>query len=140
MISIVLVLAGLTIFAYVATILVEGIAGGVLTGALAERRRRRTIERLSEHYIICGYGRVGRRVGGGVPHAGVPFVVLDFNPSAIEFAREHGELFIEGTRHRGRGPAARPGSSGRAAWSPRRTPTRTTSTSRSPRDRCGPTC
>ncbi len=95
-ISIVLVLAGLTIFAYVATILVEGIAGGVLTGALAERRRRRAIERLSEHYIICGYGRVGRRAATEFRHGGVEFVVLDFNPSAIEFAREHGELFIEG--------------------------------------------
>jgi voltage-gated potassium channel len=96
-ISILLVLAGLTIFAYVATILVEGIAGGVLTGALAERRRRRAIERLNEHYIICGYGRVGRRAATEFRHAGVEFVVLDFNPSAVEFAREHGELFIEGT-------------------------------------------
>jgi len=60
-VSIVLVLAGLTIFAYIATILVEGIARGVFTGAIAERRRRRTIERVKDHYIICGYGRVGRR-------------------------------------------------------------------------------
>lgn len=96
-ISIVLVLAGLTIFAYVATILVEGIAGGVLTGALAERRRRRAIERLSEHYIICGYGRVGRRAATEFRHAAIEFVVLDFNPGALELAREHGELFVEGT-------------------------------------------
>src|SRR5207248_11425158 len=45
-----------------ATILVEGIAGGVLTGVLAERRRRRAIERLSGHIIICGYGRVSRSI------------------------------------------------------------------------------
>ena len=61
-VSIVLVLAGITIFAYIATVLVEGIAGGVFTGAIAERRRQREIERLSDHYIICGYGRVGRRI------------------------------------------------------------------------------
>jgi voltage-gated potassium channel len=96
-ISILLVLAGLTIFAYVATILVEGIAGGVLTGALAERRRRRAIEALSDHYIICGYGRVGRRAALEFQHAGVSFVVLDFNPDAIERAREHHVLFIEGS-------------------------------------------
>src|SRR3954453_3457309 len=89
-ISIVLVLAGLTIFAYIATVLVEGIAGGVLTGALAERRRRRKIERLSDHYVICGYGRVGRRAGTEFRHSGVEFVVLDFSPDAIEHAREHG--------------------------------------------------
>ncbi|MET0564523.1 MAG: ion channel, partial [Gaiellaceae bacterium] len=58
LVSIVLVLAGITIFAYIATVLVEGIAGGVFTGAIAERRRQREIERLNDHYIICGYGRV----------------------------------------------------------------------------------
>jgi voltage-gated potassium channel len=96
-VSIVLVLAGLTIFAYVATILVEGIAGGVLTGVLAERRRRRAIERLSGHIIICGYGRVGRRVAGEFRESGEEYVVLDFSASALEAAREAGDLFIEGT-------------------------------------------
>ena len=96
-ISIVLVLAGLTIFAYVASILVEGIAGGILTGALAERRRRRTIERLSDHYIICGYGRVGRRVAAEFREAGSDYVVLDFSADAIAAARESGDLFVEGT-------------------------------------------
>jgi voltage-gated potassium channel len=96
-ISIVLVLAGLTIFAYVASILVEGIAQGVFTGALAERRRRRTMERLKEHYVICGYGRVGRRVAAEFREAGIDYVVLDFSADAIEAARESGDLFIEGT-------------------------------------------
>jgi voltage-gated potassium channel len=96
-ISIVMVLAGLTIFAYVASILVEGIAQGVFTGALAERRRRRAMERLDEHYIICGYGRVGRRVAAEFRHDGVPFVVLDFSPDAIGAAREANVLFVEGS-------------------------------------------
>src|SRR3954465_1609423 len=96
-ISIVLVLAGLTIFAYIATVLVEGIAGGVLTGALAERRRRRKIERLSDHYVICGFGRGGRRAGTEFRHSGVDFVVLDFSSDAIAYAKEHGDLFHEGS-------------------------------------------
>jgi voltage-gated potassium channel len=96
LISIVLVFAGLTIFAFIATILVEGIASGVFTGALAERRRRRTIDRLEDHYIICGHGRVGRRVAEEFRKAGAPFVVLDFNPEAIEHARERGALYVEG--------------------------------------------
>jgi voltage-gated potassium channel len=96
LVSIALVLAGLTIFAFIATILVEGIARGVFSGALAERRRRRAIEQLHDHYIICGYGRVGRRVAEEFRESGAKYVVLDFNPDAIEFAREHGDLFIEG--------------------------------------------
>jgi voltage-gated potassium channel len=95
-ISILLVLAGLTIFAFIATILVEGIANGVFTGALAERRRKRAIEHLDDHYVICGYGRVGRRVAEEFREAGVKYVVLDFNAEAIEYARESGDLFIEG--------------------------------------------
>jgi voltage-gated potassium channel len=94
--SIVLVLAGLTIFAFIATILVEGIAGGIFTGAVAERRRQRRIEKLRDHYVICGYGRVGRRVAEEFREAGASYVVLDYNPDALEAAREHGALFVDG--------------------------------------------
>ncbi|HET7758929.1 MAG TPA: TrkA family potassium uptake protein [Gaiellaceae bacterium] len=96
-VSIVLVLAGITIFAYIATVLVEGIARGVFTGAFAERRRRRAIEHLSDHYIICGYGRVGRRAAAEFRQEGVSFVVLDFSEDAIEAAREADVLIVEGT-------------------------------------------
>ena len=96
-VSIVLVLAGLTIFAYIATILVEGIARGVFTGAIAERRRRRTIERVRDHYIICGYGRVGRRIAAEFREEGVQFVVLDFSAEALEHAREANVLFVDGS-------------------------------------------
>src|SRR5437016_4460429 len=50
LISIVMILAGITIFGYVAAAIVEAIAGGIVTGALAERRRRRTIEGLENHF------------------------------------------------------------------------------------------
>src|SRR5205085_8213760 len=60
--SIVMILCGITIFGYVGAVIVESITGGVVTGALAERRRRRTIGRLEDHFIICGFGRVGQRV------------------------------------------------------------------------------
>ncbi len=96
-VSIVLVLAGITIFAYIATILVEGIARGVFTGVFAERRRRRAIEHLSGHYIICGYGRVGRRAAAEFRQEGVPFVILDFSEAALEAAQETRDLFVEGT-------------------------------------------
>jgi voltage-gated potassium channel len=94
--SIVLVLAGLTIIAYAGAVIVEGIAGGVLSGALAERRRERTIERLRDHFIICGYGRVGRRIAEEFRHAGVAFVVLDRSDEAVAAAEEQGDLLVQG--------------------------------------------
>ena len=95
-ISILLVIAGLTIIAYAGAVIVEVIAGGVLSGVLAERRKERTIERLRDHFIICGYGRVGRRVADEFRAAGVPYVVLDFSAVAIANAKEHGDLLVEG--------------------------------------------
>jgi voltage-gated potassium channel len=94
--SIVLVLAGLTIIAYAGAVMVEAIAGGVFSGALAERRRERTIESLHDHFIICGYGRVGRRVAEEFRAAGVPYVVVDFREESVARALEHGDLIIDG--------------------------------------------
>jgi voltage-gated potassium channel len=96
LITIFLVLAGISIFAYIGSLVVEAIARGVVGGLWAERRRRMAIEALREHYIICGFGRVGRRVADELRHEGAPFVVLDYSPEAKEAAKEESVLFIEG--------------------------------------------
>jgi voltage-gated potassium channel len=95
-ITIFLVLAGISIFAYIGSLVVEAIARGVFGGHWAERRRRKAIEELREHYIICGFGRVGRRVAEELRHEGAPFVVLDYSQEAKEVAEEEQVLFIEG--------------------------------------------
>jgi voltage-gated potassium channel len=95
--TILLVLAGMAIYGYLASAIVELIAHGVLTGAMAERRRRRMIERINDHYIICGFGRVGRQVAEEFRHAGVPFVVLDFNAEVIEIARQQDVPYVDGS-------------------------------------------
>src|SRR5438093_1961028 len=94
--TIVLVLAGITIFAYVGSLLVEAIARGVIGGLWAERRRRRAIDALRDHYIICGFGRVGRRVAEEFRHEGAQFVVVDYSPEAKAAAEEEDVLFVEG--------------------------------------------
>ena len=55
------------------------------------------MERMADHYIICGYGRVGRRVAAEFRESEIDYVVLDFSPEAIEAAREAGDLYVEGT-------------------------------------------
>jgi voltage-gated potassium channel len=94
--SIAMALCGLTIIGYAGAVIVETISGGVLTGALAERRRERALERMDDHFIICGYGRVGRRVAEELRHSDVSYVVLDFRNDAVAAAKAHGDLLIEG--------------------------------------------
>src|SRR5215470_10777472 len=47
---------------------------------IGKRRNKRMIDKLKDHYIICGYGRVGRGAANELMHAGVPFVVVDISP------------------------------------------------------------
>ena len=94
--TVLLLVAGVAIFLYVAGVIVEVIAGGVLTGAWAERRRRLAIEGLRDHYIICGYGRVGRRVGSELRSAGREYVVVDFNEEVLAEARARSDHVVEG--------------------------------------------
>jgi voltage-gated potassium channel len=94
--SIAMAVCGLTIIGYAGAVIVEAISGGVVTGALAERRRQKAIENLHDHFIICGYGRVGRRVAEEFRAAGTGYVVIDCTEEAVEAAQEHGDLLIEG--------------------------------------------
>ena len=96
-VTILLIFAGMAIYGYLASAIVELIAHGVLTGTVSERRRTRVIEMISDHYIMCGFGRVGREVADEFRDAGVPFVVLDFNPEVLEIARQQNIPYIEGS-------------------------------------------
>ena len=65
--------------------------------AIGKRRNKRMIDKLKDHYIICGYGRVGRGAAAELQHAGVPFVVVDIDPERVERAMLSGHA-----RHGGR--------------------------------------
>jgi voltage-gated potassium channel len=75
----------------------ELIVGGVVSGAWGERRTRRRVEQLEGHYLICGYGRVGRRVAEEFGAAGVEYVVIDEDPVVVATARDGGQAVIEGS-------------------------------------------
>src|ERR1017187_7871984 len=62
--------------------------------AIGKRRNKRMINNLKDHYIICGYGRVGRGAAHELRHAGVPFVVVDIDPDRAERAMLAGLLAV----------------------------------------------
>ena len=96
-VTILVILAGMAIYGYLASSIVELIANGVLSGVLTERRKNRVIRGLRDHYIICGYGRVGRRVGRELRDAGAQYIVLDATPQSKRFAEEDRIPYVEGT-------------------------------------------
>jgi voltage-gated potassium channel len=95
--TIAIVLSGVAIFGYFAAQIFDSIAHSVLGGAWREKKRRKMIDELRDHIIVCGYGRVGRRAGDELRRAGVAYVVLDFSEEALEHAREENLLFVDGS-------------------------------------------
>jgi voltage-gated potassium channel len=96
LLTIVLALAGVAIFGYLVAGALEAIANEVAGKARKTKRRLRMIEQLNDHFIICGFGRVGRRAAEEFQVSGQPFVVLDFSDEAIAEAKERGVLYLEG--------------------------------------------
>ncbi len=94
--TMVLLLSGVAVFLYIAGVIVDVIAHGVVSETVSERRRRRAIAQLENHVIICGYGRVGRSVAAEFRATDTPYVVVDITPESVERAREDGGLVIEG--------------------------------------------
>jgi voltage-gated potassium channel len=90
-----LVIGGVAVFLYVFALLIELAVSGTLGSALVRRRTARRVEKLTDHYIICGYGRVGRQIAREFRATGLEYVVVDANPDAVQAAREHGDLLIE---------------------------------------------
>ena len=44
-----------------------------------KRRRKRLISQMHEHFIVCGFGRVGRNASYELQRAKVPFLIIDRN-------------------------------------------------------------
>ena len=61
---------------------------------IGKRRTKRMIDKLKDHYIVCGFGRVGRGAAAELQHSGVPFVIVDMNPDRVEMAIAGGMLAV----------------------------------------------
>ena len=59
-----------------------------------KRRKKRMIDQLHDHFIICGFGRVGRNAAYEFQRASVPFLVIDRSEQRIEKATSSGMLGI----------------------------------------------
>ncbi len=90
-------LGGVGLMLYILTVAVQTVVEDeVLKGLFRRRRMRSKIEALEQHYILCGYGRVGREVAAIFRGEKAPFVVVDTNEAAVGAAEDAGILVIFG--------------------------------------------
>jgi voltage-gated potassium channel len=93
-----LIVLGVGTLFYALVTVTEFFVHGHLGDLLAERRMRRMIDSMSDHYLICGFGRVGRQVARDLRAAGGRYVIVDERPENrdIAAAQVPGVRFIEG--------------------------------------------
>lgn len=89
-------LAGVGIIFGTVGIVAETLVAEVLSGKREQRRMTDTIARLRNHFILCGFGRVGATVARELEHAGVPIVVIDSMAESADAAAREGHLVIHG--------------------------------------------
>lgn len=83
--------AALYTFTLIATVVVEG----GLPKRLQRRRYARMLETIKDHFIICGYGRIGSTVARQFQRQRIPFVVIERDPERLQAAMDDGALAVE---------------------------------------------
>jgi voltage-gated potassium channel len=94
--TVALILVGVGAVFYTLTSLVQEALEGDLRSRLHERRLLLEIEHIQDHYVLCGFGRVGSEIARELSERRVPFVVIDQTPAEVERAKAFGYLVVEG--------------------------------------------
>jgi len=94
--TIVLIVFGVGTAFLVFVNITQWVVEGELRQILGRRRVEKKIERLQDHHILCGFGRVGRLIAREFSHQRVPFVLIEEDGEALARHQWDELLFIQG--------------------------------------------
>jgi voltage-gated potassium channel len=94
--NMVLILAGMGVMFYIVGSLARVVIEGELQTALGKRKLIKDIRRLKDHYILCGFGRIGEIIARQLKARGLSLVVIDKDPEQIARLEALGHYFIFG--------------------------------------------
>lgn len=95
MITVIIIILGISVGTYTIGIIVKWFVEGELQHVFWRLRVKKQITELKDHYIICGFGRIGRTICGELETDGVEFVVIEQDVCEIEEADREKYLFLE---------------------------------------------
>ena len=94
--TILLVFFGVGFTLYIAAAVVQFMVEGRIRIILGRRRLEKKISRMKNHYIVCGYGRIGRVLCRNLKRKPLDLVVVEKNPELISVMDADGVLYISG--------------------------------------------
>ncbi len=94
--TITLIIIGVWFVLYVFGKFTETVVEGGLRKALGKINMDKKLANITDHYIVCGYGRIGKIICDSFSKAGCGFVVIDKNPERLAQIVHDGILFVAG--------------------------------------------
>lgn len=94
--TILLVFFGVGFTLYIAAAVVQFMVEGRIRIILGRRRLEKKINRMKNHYIVCGYGRIGRVLCRNLKRKPLDLVVVEKDPELISVMDADGVLYISG--------------------------------------------
>jgi voltage-gated potassium channel len=94
--TIFVVAVGFGTLTYTVLALMAYVIEGHLIQVLESRRVRRRIGRMENHFVLCGFGRVGREIAREFTAEKIDFVVVDINEDSLRRAAAEGTAVVYG--------------------------------------------
>ena len=93
--TVVLIFGGVGTAFYTVTLLATLVVEGGLHQRFERRRAARMLEQIKDHFIVCGYGRIGSIIAAELHQQGVPLAVIERDPERVRQAIDRGWLALE---------------------------------------------
>jgi len=93
--TVLLIIIGTGTLAYTASQFIDYVVAGELRNMFGRKKMENKIDALDNHYILCGFGRMGRIIAEILNKNGIPFVIVDPQERQSETS-ENKYLFVTG--------------------------------------------
>jgi voltage-gated potassium channel len=94
--TITLIIFGVSVIGYIVGSLAQIMFEGQFQRIIGRKKVEKMVEALKDHYIICGFGRMGSLICKEFTAKPIPFVVVERNPDVIDKLKDDGYLFLHG--------------------------------------------
>lgn len=94
--TLVLILFGMGVVGYTFVSAARFVVEGEILSVITRRRHMKAVERIRDHFIVCGFGRMGSFITEQLHERGIPFVVVEIKPETQEKVIQLGYLMVPG--------------------------------------------
>lgn len=94
--TIAMIIFGVSIVFWAGASLVEAMVGEQIWHAFQRKRMDKHLSTIRDHYIVCGYGRMGQQIAKDFRAENTPHVVIEMNPEQLPKLIAQDIPFVEG--------------------------------------------